>query len=615
MSHVSEASKGRRLLPEARSRKEILLSRIDVATQVGLEIGPLRNPTVARSESPGRIFYADWAPEEEPRAAHRNDPGTIDTIVETDFVWAPGRLAERVGSRRFDYVIASHVIERVPNLLGWLRELASVLRDDGILSLAIADKRYCADLYRELTTIGTLVESYLLDRRRPSVRDIFEHVALTSCDSPVNTSKPSSNAPKHQLLLETAWSKAVEYQASGAYEDTHVTIVTPESFLHLLEWANRLGLLDFTVVDLVDTGRQDPEFFVAMKRTPRDLERGQATALQAAGFAHARARLPKKGRARDTVDTSLDWQPPAAWARRQGRFLRKLRKAWAFLRPPVRPRKELLLHEIDVASQVGLEIGPLSHPIVTKAESRGGVSYVDFATAEQLRAKYRDDTYVKVDDIVDVDFVWGRQTLPELVNGRLFDYVIASHVIEHVPNMIGWLREVAAVLRDNGILSLAIPDKRYTFDIKRSLTGIGTLIEAYLSDRRRPGIREVFEHAAFTVHVDPVKAWSCELRKLSHHNPPEIAWANTLEFLNSDEYVDAHVTIVTPERFLDILDAMNRLELLDFAIDNFVGTRRETLEFFVTLRRTPRALERSEALERQRKSIEDARSHLTGAAR
>jgi SAM-dependent methyltransferase len=294
---------------------------------------------------------------------------------------------------------------------------------------------------------------------------------------------------------------------------------------------------------------------------------------------------------------------------------KKLRKKWRRWRGTSshsRPRRDTLLSRIDVATQTGLEIGPLSHPLVTKAESNGQIFYVDSATAEQLREKYRGDAFVKADAIVETDYLWGRQTLPELVHDKAFDYVLASHVIEHVPNLIGWLREVATILRDDGILSLAIPDKRYTFDLKRELTSFGALAESFLLDRRRPSVRDVFDHKALATHVDLFKVWDRELdmSTLKNHESWEAAWRDTQGYQASDAYVDVHVTIVTPASFLDILDGINRLGLLDFSVVNFVDTERYTLEFFVALQRTPRHLSRDEALARQRDSIAAARGQL-----
>lgn len=51
-----------------------------------------------------------------------------------------------------------------------------------------------------------------------------------------------------------------------------------------------------------------------------------------------------------------------------------------------------------------------------------------------------------------------------------FDYAVASHVFEHLPNPVGWLRDVAALLVPRGVIALAVPDRRFTFDFFRRET-------------------------------------------------------------------------------------------------------------------------------------------------
>ncbi|MEX3900116.1 methyltransferase domain-containing protein [Paraburkholderia sp. BR10954] len=48
-----------------------------------------------------------------------------------------------------------------------------------------------------------------------------------------------------------------------------------------------------------------------------------------------------------------------------------------------------------------------------------------------------------------------------------FDYVIASHVIEHVLDLVGWVHSLLAALKHAGRIVLAVPDRRYTFDYVR----------------------------------------------------------------------------------------------------------------------------------------------------
>ncbi|HVF16193.1 MAG TPA: class I SAM-dependent methyltransferase, partial [Steroidobacteraceae bacterium] len=229
------------------------------------------------------------------------------------------------------------------------------------------------------------------------------------------------------------------------------------------------------------------------------------------------------------------------------KFKRKLKKLRGQTDPVVPPRRDILLRHLRIESQVGLEIGALCNPLVSKSESNGKVVYVDHATREQLRAHYRNDPNVNLDNIVETDLVWGSQKLPELVADQRFDYVIASHVIEHVPNMIGWLRDIATVLHDEGKLSLAIPDKRYTFDLKRELTTLGTLIEYHLQDRRRPSTRDVFDHKSLACPVDLVRIWNdtLDLQTLTPHESLESAWQAAQTNESSNAYCDVHVTIMT----------------------------------------------------------------------
>ena len=57
-----------------------------------------------------------------------------------------------------------------------------------------------------------------------------------------------------------------------------------------------------------------------------------------------------------------------------------------------------------------------------------------------------------------IDYVWGDETLVEPVDlGVYFNYLVASHVAKHVPDMIGWFGEIPAVLRAGEVLSLVVP--------------------------------------------------------------------------------------------------------------------------------------------------------------
>jgi SAM-dependent methyltransferase len=292
--------------------------------------------------------------------------------------------------------------------------------------------------------------------------------------------------------------------------------------------------------------------------------------------------------------------PPVPWeSRPQG-----------FTQPPERSAK--FLSHISPESQDGLEIGPLCWPIVRKIDCGNRIRYIDFATADELREKYRGHAVVQAHEIVDVDFIWGERTLTQLVGENRFDYVIASHVIEHVPDMIGWLIEISSVLRDKGILSLCIPDKRHTFDYFKPTSSPGQVIENYLLKARRPGPRAVFDHFALGGKIDIAASWAGPIDKSSFAANKSVteAFVMAKEVVETNKYQDVHVTIMTPSSFLDLLEVVARLQLLDFRIVEFFDTEKNKNEFFASLERSPRGQKGQEMFDQQLASIALARQRI-----
>ncbi|HXX91116.1 MAG TPA: methyltransferase domain-containing protein [Acidimicrobiales bacterium] len=64
------------------------------------------------------------------------------------------------------------------------------------------------------------------------------------------------------------------------------------------------------------------------------------------------------------------------------------------------------------------------------------------------------------------------------------DFVIASHVIEHLANPLAMIVEFDRVLRPGGLLLMLVPDRRKTFDRHRSPTPLAHLVDEYRRDVR-----------------------------------------------------------------------------------------------------------------------------------
>ncbi len=115
----------------------------------------------------------------------------------------------------------------------------------------------------------------------------------------------------------------------------------------------------------------------------------------------------------------------------------------------------------------GLDLGPGSHPF----EVPPGVTvrYVDRWVPEENRSLFpelSDDVLFPKPDIVsnfDTDGL-------RMIESKSQDFVVASHVLEHLADPIGFLVDMYRVLRPGGLAIVLLPDLRRTFDNKRPAT-------------------------------------------------------------------------------------------------------------------------------------------------
>ncbi|MCF8055187.1 MAG: class I SAM-dependent methyltransferase [Desulfocapsa sp.] len=257
--------------------------------------------------------------------------------------------------------------------------------------------------------------------------------------------------------------------------------------------------------------------------------------------------------------------------------------------------KEKILYNVDIPESVGVEIGALANPMVKKDD--GDVRYIDRDSTEKIKEWYRKSDVVDQDKIVDVDYVWGDQTLTEatgVMEG--FDYCFASHVLEHVPDLIGWLREVSSILKEKGVASFSIPDRRYTFDYLRAESTVGELLEAYFQKSRKPTVRQIYDHFSLFTELNIVEAWqpSFDGKNLVPTYDPGKAYSFCLDSVNNNKYIDTHCWVFTSTCFLNVLERLSELGLLDFKMRNFFDVEPNTFEFVVQLEKIPSALSSEE---------------------
>jgi len=121
----------------------------------------------------------------------------------------------------------------------------------------------------------------------------------------------------------------------------------------------------------------------------------------------------------------------------------------------------------------GIEIGALDYPLRVSPEAT--VKYVDRISAEAHAKIFTD---MSLSRMVKVDIIDDGETLLTIGDATQ-DFVIANHFIEHCQNPAQTIENLLRVVRKGGIVFMAIPDKRYTFDINRELTSMAHFLKDY----------------------------------------------------------------------------------------------------------------------------------------
>jgi SAM-dependent methyltransferase len=205
----------------------------------------------------------------------------------------------------------------------------------------------------------------------------------------------------------------------------------------------------------------------------------------------------------------------------------------------------------------GLEIGALHRPLWVP--SKAVVRYVDRMDVEALRSHYAE---LADEQLVAVDIVDNGEVLASQEDASA-DFVIANHFIEHTEDPIRALANHLRVLRPGGILYLAVPDRRHTFDSGRDATTLEHIVRDH---REGPAWSRSLHQEEWARFVDRVPAEQV---------------AERVRWLEQHDY-SIHFHVWTPEEFLELLEFARDEEHLPFAIEELTPNGHE---FIAVLRR------------------------------
>jgi hypothetical protein len=256
------------------------------------------------------------------------------------------------------------------------------------------------------------------------------------------------------------------------------------------------------------------------------------------------------------------------------------------MQPCQNPRRDSRFHlhrshfleYVDLSSERGLEVGAFDLPLVEPSEGR--CDFADWNTAEYLKDIAKSLPGHNPDYVGPVQFDL-RQGYDQIPEG--YDWIGASHVIEHVPDIIAWLTHMHSKLRPGGILFLVIPDKRYTFDFHRQESTFTDALVAHRSALKHPSFAQVFDHFYYSAPgVIAHDVWA--------GNPvpgPKLDFAQSLMLAEKAEhaYEDAHCWVLTPDSFLALIRSLTDSHMTNFQLVDLRPTAPGILDFSVVLRK------------------------------
>lgn len=248
------------------------------------------------------------------------------------------------------------------------------------------------------------------------------------------------------------------------------------------------------------------------------------------------------GRSQKSVIKTNDDETIEFWSKRSQDELARV--AAALHRDRRQAEDKAGLHEVIGARAVvsnafiegvGIEVGAGNRPF--PVPSMATVIYGDIRDNETLKTHFADPNITQ-GGFIDAETFAGTKL-------ESLDFIISAHVIEHLANPFGSIREGLARLKSGGVYVFAVPDMRFTTDRNRPLT----TFEHLMGDLETGGgptlLDSYIEHCRFVHPLSQPKFSEDQLVAAAEHG--------------LKHRIDIHVHAWTKEAFSDHLSRLQKL--------------------------------------------------------
>ena len=230
-----------------------------------------------------------------------------------------------------------------------------------------------------------------------------------------------------------------------------------------------------------------------------------------------------------------------------------------------------------------LELSPDINPIVVRTPGVD-VEYLDACSTETLRERAvskgrKPDSVAAVDHLLDY-----KKPISECVDRRTYDCLVSSHVIEHIPDLIGHFNQASDVLNPTGIYAFLAPDKELCFDCRKPDTSLGQLIEAHIYKKTSAPTSAMIDEFYYGAQRGSKGGWSVDDKEplRNKHGQSKDLIKSVISNPDKAENWHGHIWRFTPSTFKSLYQELFFLDLVKLELVDVIPTQH--MEFVVVLR-------------------------------